>query len=153
MIRSIIAGIICCFIVLFFTGWIFEHYIAPDYFSYQSSYSYFFTNQFNDVSFFLLGLLFQSIALSSIYYVCHSKKDSNIISGLRFGLLIGVFVSFGMGFIMYGSGEIVMRVSDAFLYAVWKIIHYAIAGVTLGLALDVTESERVYVSEESDLPE
>ena len=135
--KSIILGTLFSFIVLFISAWLFYSFLAASYFEAHSNMP---PSDTMSIPFIALGTLFQAYAMSVIFAQFHKESQGFIASGFRFGVLMGLFVGFGIGMLMYGTSEL-MDLQAHLVDAAWNILYYGITGVSIGVAFRITRNK------------
>lgn len=118
------------FVPIYFLPWIFYSYLAADFFESQ---------MLTDVSRgedmlllpLTLGCVIMSYVFSSIYEGW-DKDSYSITSGIRFGVLIGLFFGAGIGLVMYGT-ELRTTAIGHFVDSIFWVITYAITGIVASI--------------------
>jgi len=92
-----------------------------------------------DFLFIVLGNLIGTFTLSSLYGKwargVHSPSE-----GFQFGVWIGIFVGVGMGFLWYGTAEL-MDLTGYVVEAVIDIIFYGIIGAVIAIVYKAAASK------------
>ena len=118
------------FVPIYFLPWIFYSYLAADFFESQML-----TDVSREEDMLLLpltlGCVIMAYVFSSIYEGC-DKDSYSITSGIRFGVLIGLFFGAGIGLVMYGT-ELRTTAIGHFVDSIFWVITYAITGIVASI--------------------
>lgn len=84
-----------------------------------------------NMAFILLGNLFAAFAMATLYGKW-ARGHHGVGEGFKFGLLIGVLIGLGMGFVWLGTSNF-MDLTGHLAEAATDIVYYGIAGVVISL--------------------
>ena len=114
------------FVIIYFFPWIFYAYLAVDFFESQVITD---VSRGDDMLLLplTLGCLIMAYLFSSIYEKW-GLGAYNVLSGIQFGVLIGLFFGAGIGLVMYGT-EMRITATGHLVDAVFWVITYIVSGV------------------------
>lgn len=118
------------FVPIYFLPWIFYSYLAADFFESQML-----TDVSRGEDMLLLPLTLGSIIMAYVFssiYEGWDKDSYSITSGIRFGVLIGLFFGAGIGLVMYGT-ELRTTAIGHFVDSIFWVITYAITGIVASI--------------------
>lgn len=135
--KSNLLATLAATIVMFFLGYLIWGIATVDFFEAHTI-----TNTMKDpvdMVFILLGNLFASFALSSLYGKWarghHSAKE-----GAEFGAWVGVFVGLGMGLLWYGTSNM-MDITGHLVEAIIDILFYIVIGIVISVVYKATSAK------------
>lgn len=81
----------------------------------------------------IIGIILFMGAFTYIYNVGEDKDSSRVGQGARYGILMGIMIGFGMGFILYSLQE-PKPIDDFLMDGVYTTIKFVILGVIIAYA-------------------
>ena len=119
------------FVVVYFFPWIFYAYLAADFFESQV-----FTDVSRGDDMLLLPLSIGCLIMAYLFSSIYEKwglGSYNVRSGIKFGVLIGLFFGAGIGLVMYGT-EMRITATGHLVDAVFWVVTYAVTGMMASIA-------------------
>ncbi len=126
-------AMLASFVIIFFGNYLFYGVLSPGFFESHMGSASGVQKENVNMTFIALGCIIQAIALTTLYSKWANKKHS-AIRGFSFGSLIGVLTGFGLGFVMYGTSNL-LDLTAHLVDGLWYIFIYGIAGVSISLSM------------------